>query len=83
MSISLSSDARCTVTYQVKLKDTAEPSPSKAAASPSSPRASAENFLSMIDSANAPSVSRHTEHGGPRLRQLLDSSPATDVAAVS
>jgi len=67
----------------VKLKDTAEPSPSKAAASPSSPRASAENFLSMIDSANAPSVSRHTEHGGPRLRQLLDSSPATDVAAVS
>ncbi|XP_035822492.1 common plant regulatory factor 1-like [Zea mays] len=40
----------------VKLKDTAEPSPSKAAASPSSPRASAENFLSMIDSANAPSV---------------------------
>lgn len=83
MSISLSSDARCTVTYQVKLKDTAEPSPSKAAASPSSPRASAENFLSMIDSANAPSVGRHTEHGGPRLRQLLDSSPATDVATVS
>ncbi|AQK88643.1 G-box binding factor 1 isoform X1 [Zea mays] len=67
----------------VKLKDTAEPSPIKASASPSSPRASAENFLSMIDSANAPSVSRHTEHGGPRLRQLLDSSPATDVAAVS
>ncbi|OEL17863.1 hypothetical protein BAE44_0021118 [Dichanthelium oligosanthes] len=73
----------------VKLKDTAtptpaEPSPNKAATSSSSPRAAAENFLSMIDSTDAsPGVSRHTEHGEPKLRQLLDSNPATDVAAVS
>ncbi|KAJ1264155.1 hypothetical protein BS78_09G241200 [Paspalum vaginatum] len=72
----------------VKLKDTAaptpaQPSPSKAATSSSSPRPAAENFLSMIDSAKAPGVGRHTEHGEPKLRQLLDSSPATDVAAVS
>ncbi|KAL6620724.1 hypothetical protein ACP70R_035863 [Stipagrostis hirtigluma subsp. patula] len=70
----------------VKLKDTgvpakAEPSVDKAATS-ASPRG-AENFLSMIDSTNASGVSRHTEHGEPKLRQLLDSSPATDVAAVS
>ncbi|KAK8457206.1 hypothetical protein SEVIR_3G143000v4 [Setaria viridis] len=73
----------------VKLKDTAaptpaEPSPNKAATSSSSPgAAAAENFLSMIDSTNAPGVSRHTEHGEPKLRQLLDSNPSTDVAAVS
>ncbi|PAN18060.1 hypothetical protein GQ55_3G165600 [Panicum hallii var. hallii] len=73
----------------VKLKDPelpapAEPSPNKAAASSTSPRPAAENFLSMIDStASAPGVSRHTEHGEPKLRQLLDSNPSTDVAAVS
>jgi len=72
----------------VKLKDTAaltpaEPSPHTAVTSSSSPGAAAENFLSMIDSAKAAGVSRHTEHGEPKLRQLLDSSPATDVAAVS
>ncbi|XP_066361867.1 common plant regulatory factor 1-like [Miscanthus floridulus] len=62
----------------VKLKDTAAPTPAEP-----SPRAVAENFLSMIDSAKAAGVSRHTEHGEPKLRQLMDSSPATDVAAVS
>jgi len=62
----------------VKLKDTAAPTPAEP-----SPRAAAENFLSMIDSAKAAGVSRHTEHGEPKLRQLMDSSPATDVAAVS
>nr|AGT17125.1 G-box binding factor [Saccharum hybrid cultivar R570] len=68
----------------VKLKDTAAPTPAdKAATSSSSPCAAAENFLSMIDSAKAAGVSRHTEHGEPNLRQLLDSSPAADVAAVS
>ncbi|CAL4901735.1 unnamed protein product [Urochloa decumbens] len=72
----------------VKLKDTAaptpaEPSPTKAATSSSPPAPAAENFLSMIDSTNAPGVSRHTEHSEPKLRQLLDSNPSTDVAAVS
>lgn len=76
----------------VKLKDTAavtpapaQPPPNKATASSCSPRAAtAENFLSMIDSASAPGgVGRHTKHGEPKLRQLLDSNPSTDVAAVS
>ena len=73
---------------QVKLKDPevpapAEPSPKAAASSPS-PRPTAENFLSMIDgTTSAPGASRHTEHGKPKLRQLLDSNPSTDVAAVS
>jgi len=73
----------------VKLKDPevpapTEPSPNKAAASSPSPRPAAENFLSMIDgTTSAPGVSRHTEHGEPKLRQLLDSNPSTDVAAVS
>ncbi|XP_062232184.1 common plant regulatory factor 1-like isoform X2 [Phragmites australis] len=71
----------------VKLKDTAaltsaESSVDKAATSSSSPCA-VENFLSMIDSTNTSGVSRHTEHGEPKLRQLLDSSSATDVAAVT
>ena len=73
---------------QVKLKDPevpapAEPSPKAAASSPS-PRPTAENFLSMIDgTTSAPGASRHTEHGKPKLQQLLDSNPSTDVAAVS
>jgi len=72
----------------VKLKDPevpapAEPSPKAAASSPS-PRPTAENFLSMIDgTTSAPGASRHTEHGKPKLRQLLDSNPSTDVAAIS
>ncbi|XP_062180745.1 common plant regulatory factor 1-like isoform X2 [Phragmites australis] len=71
----------------VKLKDTAaltpaEPSLDKAATAASSPRA-VENFLSMIDSTNTTGVSRHTEHSEPQLRQLLDSSPVTDVVAVT
>uniref|UniRef100_A0A0E0L5W8 BZIP domain-containing protein n=1 Tax=Oryza punctata TaxID=4537 RepID=A0A0E0L5W8_ORYPU len=47
----------------------------------SSPRV-VENFLSMIDNTNKMSV-RHTEHAEPKLRQLLGSSPATDVVAAS
>uniref|UniRef100_A0A0D9WJX4 BZIP domain-containing protein n=1 Tax=Leersia perrieri TaxID=77586 RepID=A0A0D9WJX4_9ORYZ len=47
----------------------------------SSPRV-VENFLSMIDNTNKSSV-RHTEHAEPKLRQLLGSSPATDVVAAS
>ncbi|KAF8726742.1 hypothetical protein HU200_019212 [Digitaria exilis] len=75
-------------TLMVKLKDTAAPTPAepslnRAATSSSSPRPAAENFLSMIDSTKAPGASRHTEHGEPKLRQLLDSNPSTDVAAVS
>ncbi|KAG2625676.1 common plant regulatory factor 1-like isoform X2 [Panicum virgatum] len=72
----------------VKLKDPevpapAEPSPKATASSPS-PRPTAENFLSMIDgTTSAPGASRHTEHGKPKLRQLLDSNPSTDVAAIS
>jgi plant G-box-binding factor len=70
----------------VKLKDpaapkTAELSPDKAAAS-STPNG-AENFLSMIDGSNTAGAAQDTEHGEPKLRQLLDSQPATDVAAVS
>ncbi|KAG8086466.1 hypothetical protein GUJ93_ZPchr0010g8850 [Zizania palustris] len=47
----------------------------------SSPRV-VENLLSMIDNTDKSDV-RHTEHGEPKLRQLLGSSPATDVVAAS
>ncbi|TVU20267.1 hypothetical protein EJB05_36470 [Eragrostis curvula] len=73
----------------VRLNDTAAPKPAEAeepsldkAATSSSP-GGPENFLSMIDSTNTAGVSQHTEHGEPKLRQLFDSKPATNVAAVS
>ncbi|KAK3137959.1 hypothetical protein QOZ80_5AG0362600 [Eleusine coracana subsp. coracana] len=72
----------------VKLKDPAAPKPAepsldKASTTSSSPEG-AENFLSMIDSTNTAGAGhQHTEHGEPKLRQLFNSQPATDVAAVS
>ncbi|KAL5230771.1 hypothetical protein ABZP36_029547 [Zizania latifolia] len=66
----------------------AEATLDKTAAS-SSPRV-VENLLSMIDHTDKSDVRhtdksdvRHTEHGEPKLRQLLGSSPATDVVAAS
>ncbi|KAK3134793.1 hypothetical protein QOZ80_5BG0410770 [Eleusine coracana subsp. coracana] len=71
----------------VKLKDPAGPKPAEPSmdkASTSSSPQGAENFLSMIDSTNTAGAGhQHTEHGEPKLRQLFDSQPATDVAAVS